>query len=57
MPTDDIEDEPLFQKLTEEEQTKYDELRLLTTTHVSEKVRAECLAEMEAAKKRGWKWR
>jgi hypothetical protein len=53
----DSEDEPLFQKLTEEEQTKYDELRLLMTTHVSEKVRAECLAEMEAAKKRGWKYR
>jgi hypothetical protein len=55
MPTDDIEDEPLFQKLTEEEQTKYDELRLLTTTHVSEKVRAECLAEMERGRKSGWK--
>jgi hypothetical protein len=51
------EEEPLFSKLTEEEQVAYNELRLLTTTHVSEEVRKECLAELEAARKRGWKYR
>jgi hypothetical protein len=51
------EEEPLFSKLTEEEQVAYNELRLLTTTYVSDAVRRECEAEMEAAKKRGWKYR
>ena len=51
------EEEPLFSKLTEEEQVAYNELRLLTTTYVSEEVRKECLAELEAARKRGWKYR
>ena len=45
------EEEPLFSKLTEEEQVAYNELRLLTTTYVSEEVRAECIAELEKAKK------
>ena len=49
------EEEPLFSKLTEEEQVAYNELRLLTTTYVSEEVRAECIAELEKAKKDNYK--
>ena len=49
------EEEPLFSKLTEEEQVAYNELRLLTTTHVSEEVRKECLAELEAARKNNYR--
>jgi len=49
-------DEPLFDgKLTEEEQVAYNELRLLTTTHVSEEVRKECLAELEQARKNNYR--
>ena len=54
-------DEPLFSKLSDEELlnaiVSNDNFYALTRAHVSDEVRKECEAEMEAAKKRGWKYK
>jgi hypothetical protein len=59
MPDIDDDSEPLFSKLTDEELMQCvvnnHDFKALTTSYISEEVRRECIAEMEAAKARGWK--
>jgi hypothetical protein len=55
MPDIDDDSEPLFSKLTDEELMHNHDFKALTTSYISEEVRRECIAEMEAAKARGWK--
>jgi hypothetical protein len=53
------EDEPLFaleNSLGKFDQRMADLIKFARTQHVSPEVRDECVKEMEAAKKRGWKF-